>query len=138
MRHQWIYILMVMLACCFSSQALAGDFDGSKPLICAIIEVVECAPGSECSRSIPENFNLPQFVKINFKDRTITSKRPDGEEKVTLIEHIKRLNGELFLYGVEQGLGWIAVISETTGKVTVTLSDNQVAFNIFGACIPKD
>ena len=41
MRNAKIYGLMVIIICLFSFPAVAGDFDGSKPLICAVMDLVE-------------------------------------------------------------------------------------------------
>jgi hypothetical protein len=39
----------------------------------------------------------------------------------------------MVLQGSENGRGWTMVISEETGKVSATVSDDQVGFVIFGA-----
>jgi hypothetical protein len=53
------------------------------------------------------------------------------------------LDGKLILQGAEDGienvrdgLGWTAAISEETGKFILTASGEEVAFVVFGACIP--
>jgi len=52
-------------------------------------------------------------------------------------------DGELILQGAEDGyenmhdgLGWTMAISEATGQVVLTGSGEQVAFVVFGACLP--
>jgi hypothetical protein len=40
------------------------------------------------------------------------------------------------LHGGQNGRGWTALISEETGKLSATISDNGTAFIIFGACTP--
>ena len=51
--------------------ALAGDFDGSKALICAAMDVVECLPGGECKRVLADEVDFPDFLQLNFKDKKI-------------------------------------------------------------------
>jgi len=36
----------------------------------------------------------------------------------------------------KDGLGWTIAISEGTGRVVMTASGDQVAFVVFGACLP--
>jgi hypothetical protein len=43
MRNAKIYGLMVMVICMLPLAAVAGDFDGSKELICAVMDLVECS-----------------------------------------------------------------------------------------------
>ena len=73
-------------------------------------------------------------------------------DKSTYVERVRALldvdlleivDGKLILQGAEDGydkmrdgLGWTMAISETTGQVVLTGSGEQVAFVIFGACIP--
>ncbi|MCP4148938.1 MAG: hypothetical protein GY757_14420, partial [bacterium] len=37
---------------------------------------------------------------------------------------------------VRDGLGWTIAIAESSGKVVMTASGEQVAFVVFGACLP--
>ena len=40
--------MVVALALLTAGTASAGDFDGSKLLICAPVEAIDCAAGEEC------------------------------------------------------------------------------------------
>ena len=111
----------------------AGQFDGSVPLLCAVIQVVECAGGGECYPVQPEVANIPRFLKINFKKKTISATEDSGRKEVTKIKNIEHANGKVVLQGSENGRGWTMVISEETGKMSATVSDDQVGFVVFGA-----
>jgi hypothetical protein len=37
---------------------------------------------------------------------------------------------------MHNGRGWTLVISEESGKMSATISDDQVGFVLFGACTP--
>jgi len=111
----------------------AAQFDGSTPLLCAVIQVVECASGGECYPVQPEIANIPRFLKINFKNKTIAATEENGRKEVTRIRNFEHTNGKMVLQGSENGRGWTMVISEETGKVSATVSDDQVGFVIFGA-----
>ena len=130
-----VLILALLLISGLPSYVLAGDFDGSKPLLCAVIETIECAPDSECLRGEAESIDMPAFLKINFAKKTISGTRQDGTERTTEIKIMERVGGNLILQGVQNGKGWTMVISEATGKATITASDNQVGFVVFGACM---
>jgi len=68
----FLAVLLLTLPSC------AGDFDGSKPLICAVIDIVECGPGGECQKVSPETVNVPRFVRLNFEEKQIQATQPDG------------------------------------------------------------
>lgn len=116
---------------------MAGDFDGSKPLICAVIETFECGPGVECQRGTAEGIGIPQFLKISFNEKTISSTPGSGKVRTTKIKKVKSIDGKLILQGVQNGKAWSMVINEETGKVTLTASDAQAGFVVFGACTPQ-
>ena len=123
---------------------MAQVFDGSKPLYCAIADVIECVPGGECQEVMPENVNLPNFLFINFKKKRITASKEGGVQRTSKIENRERVDGKLIVQGIEDGvegvkdgLGWSIAISESTGKIVVTGSGDQVGFVMFGACTPQ-
>ena len=86
---------------------------------------------------------MPDFIKIDFKGKTITS-AADGEDKrSTEIERFEKVDGKVIIQGAEDGLenardgdGWSLAIMEDTGKMDLTPSGDQVGFVLFGACTP--
>ena len=112
----------------------AADFDGSRSLLCATIETFECGSDIECQRGTAQSINLPQFLKIDFKDKKISGTRESGEVLSTKIENTEHGDGKLVLQGTQNNKGWSMLINEATGKMTITASDDQVGFVVFGAC----
>ncbi len=41
--------------------AAAEDFDSSKPLLCASVEVMQCAPGNGCEQVSADAIDAPSF-----------------------------------------------------------------------------
>jgi len=142
---RYIWILFVLLGTMIAASASsAGDFDGTKPLLISIIRVIECTPDGACNEITPASAGLPQFMKIDFTNKTI---RPatgdDTSPNHTSIERQEVVDGKLILQGAEDGyekmrdgLGWTMAISEENGQVVLTASGEQVAFVIFGASLP--
>jgi hypothetical protein len=137
MRKFKLIGLLLLTICILPFSALAGDFDGSKPLLCAVIETFDCGPGGECQRGTAESIDIPQFLKISFKEKTISSTPESGPVRTTKIKNMERIDGKLILQGVQNGKAWSMVISEATGKVTLSASDDQAGFLVFGACTPQ-
>jgi len=136
-KLKWL-IFSVLCICIAPLPVVAGDFDGSKQLLCAFIEGFECSlDEGECLELEAEDMNVPEFIKINFKEKKITGTRENKELATTKIEKMVRMGGNLILQGVENGRAWSMVITGATGKMALTISGDQVGFVIFGACIPQ-
>jgi hypothetical protein len=121
----------------------AGDFDGSRPLLFSVISVMECTPDNGCRAVTIESVDLPQFLKIDLNKKTIGPVSESDARPGSTIERVERVDGKLILQGAEDGyesvrdgLGWTIAISEGTGRVVMTASGDQVAFVVFGACLP--
>jgi hypothetical protein len=114
----------------------AAAYDGSVPLLCAVIEVFDCQASGDCQRGTAESVNLPQFVKVNFAQKTLSTPEAGESKNVTPIKNVELVDGNIILQGVEGSRAWSMVIAKETGKISATVSDNQVGFVVFGACIP--
>jgi hypothetical protein len=126
-----LFIFMFAAFMLAASGAAAADsmFDGTKPLICASREVVDCTPGETCDKGLPEEMGAPVFLTIDFAKKVITG--PKRTSRITLIE---KTDAQITLYGFEIGMGWTTVIDRETGRMTATLAGKDQAFIIFGAC----
>ena len=141
---RYIWIVCVLLCSIIEASAVgAGDFDGTRPLLVSVIRVVECVPDGACREVTPASVELPQFMKIDFTNKTIRPAAAGDKAPATTIERQEVVDGKLILQGTEDGyekmrdgLGWTMAISEATGQVVLTASGEQVAFVVFGASIP--
>ena len=111
--------------------ALAADFDGSKNLLCASQQVMDVNGGREVVSGLPDELGAPSFMRINFKDKTIT-----GDTRATPIRVLERNGERLLLQGVELGLGWTLALATSSGKMSGSLVDEDGAVVIFGSCTP--
>ena len=127
-------ISLVTLLCLMPYSLATAGFDGSAPLICALIEVFECSVEQDCIEGTVESMNIPQFVKIDFAKNRIVTTEEISEKRESPINNFDKVNGMLILQGVQNGRGWSMVIAEDTGKMTATASGSGGGFVIFGAC----
>lgn len=123
--------------------APAENFDGSKPLICATINVMECTPEEGCQEVTPESVAVPQFLTVDLDKKIIKSTGKNDGDRKSVIKRMERLQGRLILQGSDEGIqdirdsvGWSAMLSEETGKFVVTASGDGEAFIVYGACTP--
>jgi hypothetical protein len=133
----------VLLLLSLPFAAPAGDFDGTKPLLCSVNAVIECTPEGGCREVAPESVALPLFLKVDFEKKSVTAARQSDGNRNSDIKRMERLGGKLILQGsdegiqeVRDGVGWSASVSEETGRLVLTASGAEEAFVVFGACLP--
>ena len=117
-------------------QGMASDFDGSKPLLCAVVDVRDCGVESDCQKGYADNMEIPLFLKIDFKENRISSTKESAKVVSTAIENLSKRDGKMIMQGAEHGRGWSMILSEETGKMSVTVSEENFGLVIFGACTP--
>jgi hypothetical protein len=144
MDHVKLFLGAALILAAASVAAHAADFDGSKPLLCSVINLTECTASDGCQKTTIESTGMPQFLKVDPAKKVVTSAKPIEGRKPTKIERMERIDGKLILQGAEDGIedvrdgiGWTAAISESTGKFIFTASGEEVAFVVFGACIAQ-
>jgi hypothetical protein len=95
--------------------ASAAPFDGSQPMVCAMLEVLECERGLSCEEQTVDNVDAPQFLQISVPDKTVVRTRPSGAPVDAKIELVRHAEQQLFLQGVEKTRGWSMAINEAKG-----------------------
>lgn len=119
-----------LLATC--SAAAAADFDGSKPLICAPVEAMDCVAGEACTRGTPDNIGAPAFIRVDVAKKVIS-----GPRQSSAILFVDKSDERLLLQGTDLGYGWTLVLDPDSGKLTATLVDAEGVFVLFGSCTPS-
>lgn len=119
-----------LVAACIATTAKAADFDGSKSLICAPSEVMECVSElPDCWSGTPQQAGAPAFLRIDFRKKVVI-----GPMRTSAIKHIDTTDEQILLQGVELDMGWTVALDRETGTVAITLTDSIGAFVLFGAC----
>lgn len=111
--------------------ALAADFDGSKPLLCATQSALDCARGDDCAAGLPEEIGAPSFMRIDLAKKSVI-----GPQTTTEILLQDKSGKQLLLQGREGGFGWTIVVDQPSGELTVTLTNRNGAYVLYGACTP--
>jgi hypothetical protein len=129
MRHI-VRITAAACLCIAGSLSQAADFDGSKPLICAPVEAMDCAAGAGCVKGIPDDIGAPAFMRIDFEKKVVI-----GPKRVSPVLFMDKKAEQVLLQGNELGYAWTLALS-AEGKMTTTLANGAGAFVMFGACTP--
>jgi hypothetical protein len=109
--------------------ALAADFDGSKPLLCATQAALDCARGDTCASGLPEEIGAPAFMRVDLAKKSVVG--PQTTSEILLQD---KSGKQLLLQGREGGFGWTIVVDQQSGELTVTLTNRNGAYVLYGAC----
>jgi hypothetical protein len=113
----------------FAVPALAADFDGSKPLLCATQSALDCSRGDDCAAGLPEDVGAPTFMRIDLAKKAVIG--PKTTSDILLQEKSAK---QLLLQGREGGFGWTIVVDQQSGELTVSLTNRSGAYVLYGAC----
>ena len=143
MKKMRILCIALILTVGIPLAALAGDFDGSKPILCSVITVIECTPTAD-RQVTAESVGMPQFLKVDVAKKKVWPAMDKEGKRTSEIKRVERLGGRLILQGTDEGVdkrreavSWTATITEETGKFILTAAGEEVAFVVFGVCIPQ-
>ena len=124
--------IVVALILLTAGTASAGDFDGSKLLICAPVEAIDCAASGACTtQGRPNDIGAPRFLRIDFAQKVIV-----GPQQTTPILFMDKSDDQIFLQGKELGFGWTLVLDQESGTMSATLVNRDGAVVLFGSCTP--
>lgn len=121
----------ILLALITFGTASAGDFDGSKFLICATVDAMDCVSGEDCTKGRPGDMGAPAFLRIDFAKKAIT-----GPKQSTPIVSMDNNDQQILLQGKEHGYGWTLALDQEGGKFSATLVNREGVFVLFGSCTP--
>ncbi|MGI9493546.1 MAG: hypothetical protein ACR2QF_14200 [Geminicoccaceae bacterium] len=135
-------ILGSLAGLCLSTPTVSlaeGDFDGTKPLLCAVAGVNECDVVAGCQKVSAESVGVPRLLKVDLGAGTIATSGADG--RTSAIENQQHVDGKLIIQGIEDGvegerdgIGWSIAITKDAGYMVASASGDDVGFVIFGAC----
>lgn len=112
-----------------AAPALAGEFDGSKPLLCATQSALDCSRGDDCYTGLPEEIGAPTFMRLDLAKKTVIG--PYTTSDILLQD---KSDKQLLLQGREAGFGWTIVVDQQSGEMTATLASRAGAYVLYGAC----
>ncbi len=129
----WVMVLLIMVV---STTALADDIKDAKGILCTAVQATVCFMEGDCEIGAPWNWNIPQFIEIDFAKKVLRTTRASGENRQTPFKNLEREAGLIFLQGVERGRAFSFTIEEDTGLVSIAVARNGVTVSVFGACTP--
>lgn len=105
-------------------------------MLCTVQQVTVCAPFAECSMESPLDWSLPDFIVVDLAAKSLSTTGATERPRASPISHLLRLEGHLFLQGVENKRAFSIVIAEETGELSAAVSTPDVNVSIYGICTP--
>jgi hypothetical protein len=130
--------LLISVCALAASSALADSVANADRLLCSTSRVVVCFEDGECVESLPWKLNIPQFVVIDTKKKTISTTKASNENRSTPIGTLQRDGGLVIFQGIEQGRAFGVVIDEESGLLTGSVARDGMSVSVFGACTDAD
>jgi len=128
--------VFVLLLAIGAGAGSADDLTGATRLLCTPVQVTVCVEDGECAVDLPWNVNIPQFIEVDLEAGRLETTAASGENRMTAIEQLRRIEGNIVLHGYEMGRAFSWVVNERTGHVTAAMATDGVAVSVFGVCTP--
>jgi hypothetical protein len=107
-------------------------------MICAAAQVQICIENDTCYAATPSALDVPDFVVIDTKKKTISTTKASNLNRSTTFTHVNRADDQIVLQGVEGGRAFSFIIDEGTGIMTVAVARDGITVNVFGSCTDAD
>jgi len=115
--------------------ARADDLSGADQLLCASLSATRCTQEG-CTTDRPVVWNIPQFIEVDLKARTLHTTAASGQNRSTPIASLTRQDGQIVIQGLEEGRAFSFVIDEATGNLNAAIATPAGANVVFAACTP--
>jgi hypothetical protein len=131
-----VKIAAFVLAMMFALPVAGDVLKDIDRMLCVPGPVSHCVADDGCNSGLPEDENVPEFIEVDLKRKTLAATRASGENRSTPIQSQQREAGFIYLQGVENGRIFGMVISENTGDMTFSIATDGETATMFGNCTP--
>jgi len=112
------------------------DVSGKDRLLCTVIQATQCTPDGECRSDQPWELNIPQFLEVDLKAKTVSTTKASGENRSSSLGTVVRDGGIVVIQGLENGRAFSFVIDEKDGIASMAVARDGSTVSAFGACTP--
>lgn len=129
---------IVLAGLLLAGTAYADPLTGVNKFVCAASQVQICLEGDTCYSASPWELDVPEFVVIDLKKKSISTTKSSGDDRSTTFNNSVRSEGNIFLQGLEAGRAFSFLINEATGYMSVAVARDGMVVSVFGACTDAD
>ena len=123
--------------------AIAGDFDGSKPLSGVTGKIIEINQYKIIDDVDPDTVGLPKKFLIDFNSKTLRPSKDSLVRRTITFKSLEHIENKMVMQGVDEGvegvddgLAWSLTISKKNGNAILSAAGDGVAYVVFGVCKP--
>lgn len=127
----------------FFANAIAGDFDGSKPLSGITGKIIEINQYKIIDDVDPDTVGLPKKFLIDFNSKTLRPSKDSLVRRTITFKSLEHIENKMVMQGIDEGvegvddgLAWSLTISKNNGNAVLSASGDGVAYVVFGVCKP--
>ena len=128
--------ILVLAAFAVAGVLRGDDVRGKEHLLCSTVQAMECTSDGACSNRAPSDLNVPEFLEILLKDKSVATTKASGENRSSAVRSLFREGGLIVLQGFENGHAFSLVIDESTGSASEAVVRDGGSVSIFGVCTP--
>ncbi len=131
--------LMILASIALSSLVvapvlLAENVEKSDRIVCATTTAVLCVENGDCFRVMPDEIDLPRFILIDTKKRTLSTTKLSDRPRNTEVDRLSRAGGRILMQGMEDGRAYSLSIEDDIGLLTGAMAKDGVTLSVFGDC----
>lgn len=112
----------------------AENVQESERIVCSTSTAVLCVETGDCFGVLPQEIDLPQFIVVDAKKRSLSTTKFSSRPRTTQIEKFTRQDGRLLMQGIERGRAYSLSIEEDLGMLTGVMAKDGVTLSVFGVC----
>ncbi len=120
------------------SVSIAENLEGADELLCAAGQAQVCFENGECISSAPWELSIPDFVVIDTNEKTVSTTKASGENRSSPFASVQKIDGIVYLQGIEGQRSFSFVIDEASGHMTVAIVRDGFSVTVFGMCTDSD
>jgi hypothetical protein len=136
MRHLAAASMVGALAWIAPSVLRGDDVSGKDRVLCTVIQATQCTPDGVCRSDDPTALNIPQFLEVDLKAKTVSTTKASGGNRSSSIGNLVRDGGIIVIEGLENGRAFAFVIDEKDGIASMAVARDGSTVSAFGACTP--
>jgi len=125
--------LLVCTALFVGSAVSADNLAGVTEMVCSTARAQICFETGECFALAPWELNIPDFVVIDTKKKTIRTTKSSAQNRSTAFTRVEIDDRSITLQGVDVG-AFSLVIDVVTGRLTGAIARDGLSVSVFGAC----
>jgi hypothetical protein len=130
----WVALTAALI---LTTGALADDLGDADSLLCSTGQAVVCSVEGICESAPSWILDIPQFIIVDLKARTLSTTPASGENRSTPVKNMERADGMILVQGIENGRAFSILIDERTGALTAAVARDSLTVSVFGACTPE-